>query len=160
MNKQYLKKQLEETKYVFVYGTLMKGFRLNKILSATDTEYIGESESIDNNFTMFIQNSTRIPFLNKRGKCPSIKTSTVKGEVYKITSNAALGFLDSVENVPYLYVRKKDKFKVTGRLVQAWYYLGTRTGSIEESYSGWSYVPKADYKSYEQNINKRSKQNV
>lgn len=104
-----MKKPVEQTPYVFVYGTLMSGFGNNQLLkNATLMEYA----STEDEYTLVI--SGFIPFLidNDGG-------DYVVGEVYKINEKT-LKNLDDLEGHPNWYERRVinvvsdvgDRFKV------------------------------------------------
>lgn len=122
--------------YVFVYGTLMRGFNNNHLLSSA--EYI-EKASTKKEYKLV---ASGIPFLTEQpGK------SYVLGELYRVDDNV-LGLLDELENHPNWYERKEIKvITELGDEVKAWaYFMPERhiPGSGQEiengSYSDYTYI--------------------
>lgn len=95
---------------VFVYGTLIRGQRNNRLLS--EAEYIGEAEL--NDYAMY----DLVYF-------PGIKAesgSKVKGELYEV-DETTLEALDRLEGDGYLYVRQKVKAHMGGVTILAFTYV-------------------------------------
>jgi gamma-glutamylcyclotransferase (GGCT)/AIG2-like uncharacterized protein YtfP len=122
--------------YVFVYGTLMRGFNNNHLLSSA--EYI-EKASTEKEYKLV---ASGIPFLTEQ---PG--NSYVLGELYRVDDNV-LGLLDELENHPNWYERKKiNVITEVGDKVEAWaYFMPDRhvPGSAQEivngSYSDYKYI--------------------
>jgi len=95
---------------VFVYGTLIRGQRNNRLLS--ESEFLGQAELSD--YAMY----DLLYF-------PGIKAnpgSKVKGELYKV-DESTLEALDKLEGDGYLYVRQKVKVLLDGASVPAFTYV-------------------------------------
>jgi len=86
----------DDDMYVFVYGTLKKGGRLNKALA--ECQFIQKDITADKKFNMF-SCADRFPAVSTwKGKYH------IAGEIYKITPEV-LKRLDALEGVPHLYRR-------------------------------------------------------
>jgi gamma-glutamylaminecyclotransferase len=84
-----------DTHIVFVYGSLMRGFRNHVLL--TDARFIGEGAS-EPRFTMLHLGS--FPALVEVG------STTIVGELYEV-DDITLGRLDMLEGHPAFYYRKE-----------------------------------------------------
>ena len=120
-----MKKPLEQTPYVFVYGTLMSGFGNNGLLSRA--EFIGTATTEDN-YKMLAKG---IPYLiEEKGE------SYVSGEIYRVSENA-LSRLDQLEGHPSWYCRKViTVINEMGDKVKVWVYFmpkGREQGVVVES---------------------------
>lgn len=80
--------------YVFVYGTLRKGFGNHYLLK--EAEFVGFAKTKEK-YTMY---ERVIPFVSK-----DRKTSQIVGEVYLVDDNT-LSRLDHLEGHPYWYYRE------------------------------------------------------
>ena len=95
---------------VFVYGTLIRGQRNNRLLIESD--YLGQAEL--NDFAMY-----------DLFYFPGIKAdpgSKVKGELYNV-DESTLETLDRLEGDGYLYVRQKVKAQKDGASISAFTYV-------------------------------------
>jgi gamma-glutamylcyclotransferase (GGCT)/AIG2-like uncharacterized protein YtfP len=109
--------------YLFVYGTLRKGFFNNKYLK--EAEFIGEVKTYYK-YTMMIENT--LPFLL------DVPLNHITGDLYKITPEI-LKKVDFLEGHPLLYTRKNifvtnENFKEIipfGRVKIAWAYFYNTT---------------------------------
>jgi len=81
--------------YIFVYGTLRKGFGLHTVIE--DCPFIGYAKT-DNDYTLI--EGTNFPFLVEREGDGAI------GEVYSIPE-FLIPELDRIEGHPFFYERKK-----------------------------------------------------
>lgn len=84
--------------YVFVYGTLKKGGRLNKYLA--NAQFIGKDQTAFKKYNMFSCSEMFPAVTDMKGTC------SIEGEIYKLTPKEVL-ILDDVEGVPFLYHREK-----------------------------------------------------
>jgi gamma-glutamylcyclotransferase (GGCT)/AIG2-like uncharacterized protein YtfP len=95
---------------VFVYGTLIRGQRNNRLLS--ESEFLGQAEL--NDYAMY-----------DLFYFPGIKAnpgSKVKGELYMV-DESTLEALDKLEGDGYLYVRQKVKVLLDGTSVPTFTYV-------------------------------------
>lgn len=115
---------MAEPVFVFVYGTLKKGFGNHRVLGKS--RFIGEA-------------LTNEKFIMYDGPFPWVSTMSnqeeylgyVWGELYEVTSNNILQDLDSLEGVPYMYVRKEvDVTVLNGSVFPAIMYVASE-GSNE-----------------------------
>lgn len=106
-------------KYLFVYGTLKKGYSNNMLLR--DTEFIEKSVTIDN----FNIKSFGIPIVIKPVNTEMKKEAKpIIGEVYNIPQEV-LDIVDLLEGHPDLYRRELTKVKLfeTQEIVDAYVYF-------------------------------------
>jgi len=100
--------------YVFVYGTLKRGFGNNDLLKTSEFVGIAETES------KYLLLESGIPFLVD-DPCHS-KSCKVKGEVY-LTDNEVLNDLDSLEGHPTFYERKPIWITINNKTKYMWTYF-------------------------------------
>lgn len=134
---QYFKHQLtrkikaqrafEELPYVFVYGTLKKGYSNNHILKTST--FLGKRTTEDKYFlgnvgfpyafpsSMFFHNEETEPYLKK-----------VEGELYKVDSPTTLSHLDSLEGEGFHYNRVKIQ---TSEGETCWIYTHSEKDSLD-----------------------------
>lgn len=82
------------TKHIFVYGTLMSSFGMNRLFEGTANK-VGKDTIRGSMFDI--------------GSFPGIKlddAGTVQGELYEITEPSVLGRLDAYEGEGSLYMRR------------------------------------------------------
>jgi len=91
---------MEDTKLVFVYGSLRKGRGLNPVLSSS--EFVGEFKTKPK-YTMYSLGA--FPCIVKSGN------TSIVGEIYKISLETERR-LDMIEGVPQLY--QKGKVDIDG----------------------------------------------
>ena len=102
--------------YVFVYGTLKRGYGNNRLLQS--------AKFIDSGVTM-------MPYrILGTGGFPVVlneKEHRIAGEVYEIVTKRDLPRLDGLEGYPYMYYRKKVmvELNTTGIKIAAQMYVGT-----------------------------------
>jgi gamma-glutamylcyclotransferase (GGCT)/AIG2-like uncharacterized protein YtfP len=127
-----MKEPIEETPYVFVYGTLMSGFGNNRLLKKSPMISTGTTED------KYILRASSLPFLvEEDGK------SYVTGEIYEVTSKT-LSNLDLLEGHPDWYKRKViTVIDELGDKYKAWAYFVTMSGTI-----GCETVESGDYREY------------
>ena len=82
--------------YLFVYGTLKKGFSNNYLLE--NSKFISKAKTLDK-FQLYNCKNGYFPFLLK-----SEQNNQVNGEVYLIDSRTLIN-LDDLEDFPKLYLR-------------------------------------------------------
>lgn len=104
----------EETKFVFVYGTLKKGEGASRKLDTS--EFIGEAVTEDP-FLMFGPRSLSFPIL-----VPDEAGRPVRGEVYRVTDPEVMASLDRYEGYPHFYTRDIFTVHSEGRTYEAWIY--------------------------------------
>jgi gamma-glutamylcyclotransferase (GGCT)/AIG2-like uncharacterized protein YtfP len=130
-----MKKPIEQTPYVFVYGTLMRGFSNNHLMMSA--EYV-ERASTEEEYKLV---AAGIPFLvDEPGN------SYVLGELYKVDENT-LGMLDELEGHPGWYERRViNIITELGDRVKAWAYFmpkdklrGSATTIENGSYADYKY---------------------
>jgi gamma-glutamylaminecyclotransferase len=104
--------------FVFVYGSLKKGFVNSRYLSFSD--YVGDFVS-EKPFHMIVRINGTYPYLLEDCAINKEKIQ-VKGEIYKV-SRYVLGRLDSLESHPDYYQRTLHKFTDGVRIIEAWVYI-------------------------------------
>jgi|TARA_R100000664_G_scaffold1987_1_gene5106 gamma-glutamylaminecyclotransferase len=97
--------------YVFVYGTLKKGFGNSFLLK--DSCFISEAETV-NKYALYERG---IPFVIKHQN-----DTKIKGEVYKVDSYT-LYQLDILEGHPNAYKRELVEIKIQDYHIKAWLYF-------------------------------------
>jgi len=113
-------KNEQDKLFVFVYGTLKRGGRLNKVLKDIGAEFVGEAKT-KKGFLMF--NLKWYPGVKKAKGSMKEKAYPIPGEVYQI-SKENLGVLDGVEGYPVLYTREEvDVVLDNGETVKAVMYF-------------------------------------
>lgn len=90
--------------YLFVYGTLKKGFHNNRLLA--DQEFISEARTS----MSYIMESRGIPYVYERCKAWQngilVEGDQITGELYRV-NDEALPAIDQLEGHPRWYRRKK-----------------------------------------------------
>ena len=120
-----------ENYYLFVYGTLKRGFGNNHLISRC--EFVGDFISTDR----FDVSGQGFPcaYLNKHGKL-------LKGEVYKLTETDFI-MTDGLEGNGFLYQRELRTFIKNGELLEAWIYIiiepFTSNYETDLDYIDWNY---------------------
>ena len=97
--------------FVFVYGTLKKGYSNHHFL--LDASFIGQGRT-QNKYTMYADS---IPYV-----CEQPQTSYIYGELYLVNDDI-LQALDQLEEHPFFYERKEISVLVEGKICQAWMYF-------------------------------------
>ena len=100
-----------ENNYLFVYGTLKRGFGNNYILR--NSEFIGSAVSEDK----FVVYDCGFPCAY-----PDYNGKKIKGEIYKLTEEDFI-FTDRLESNGYLYNREVQEFITKKGLIKAWIYI-------------------------------------
>ena len=120
-----------ENSYLFVYGTLKKGFSNNTLIK--HTEFIGEAISVDR----FDVSGYSFPcaYPNSEGKL-------LQGEIYNLSKSDFI-LTDGLESNGFFYSREIRKFVCNEETVEAWIYIiMKRSGSNYETDSdiiNWNY---------------------
>lgn len=107
-----MKKPIEKTPYMFVYGTLMSGFSNSRLLR---NSLLVDRGTTEEEYTLAVSS---IPFLvEEDGK------NYVSGEVYKVDEKT-LNAIDQLEGHPDWYERKVISIITEqGDKLQAWAYF-------------------------------------
>lgn len=100
--------------FVFVYGTLKKGFSNHRLLEKSNL--IGKASTCEK-YPMFCSNGMYPYMVHKIGLGHS-----VKGEVYEVSKDVQAR-LDILEGVPSHYVRKEIRVKCNDEILLAWCYF-------------------------------------
>lgn len=112
------------TPYLFVYGTLKKGYGNNRLLY--DSEFVCEEETKDSYFL----GGSSIPYMIPPEFAPEgVELHPVRGEVWKLDDHYTLDIVDSLEGHPRWYYRSL----ITTSQGPTWSYFMT-----EERYSSSS----------------------
>ena len=101
--------------YLFVYGSLKKGFDNHRLLSKS-TKRIGKAQTIKK-FGMFEDSFGNYPYLI------SEPIHKIEGELYEINRKELLEKIDEFEGAPDYYQRKKIKVKSHHGIKFAYTYL-------------------------------------
>lgn len=101
--------------FLFVYGSLKKGFDNNKLLEKS-TRRLGKASTVGK-FGMFEDSFGNYPYLVKK---PIYR---IIGEVYEIQRKELLDQLDAFEGAPDYYKRKKIKVKTHHGIHFAYAYI-------------------------------------
>jgi gamma-glutamylaminecyclotransferase len=123
-------KQIKETPYVFVYGTLMKGFNNNILLR---NSLMIDTATTEEKYTLV---ASGIPYLLDKSS-----DTYVSGEVYQVDENT-LDSLDSLEGHPVWYNRRIiNVISEKGDKIKAWtYFMGGNPGG--------TVIESGDYRDY------------
>lgn len=117
--------------YVFVYGTLKKGYCNDHYL--TDAKFISNAVTYER-YQMHPVIGNGYPFLIK-----SEKVNFIKGEVYEVNSQEILDNLDMLEAYPFLYLKEFIKVELENEeIIQALTYFKneeTNKDSVDRSKS-------------------------
>lgn len=101
--------------FLFVYGSLKKGFDNNKLLEKS-TRRLGKASTVGK-FGMFEDSFGNYPYLVKK------PINRIIGEVYEIQRKELLDQLDAFEGAPDYYKRKKIKVKTHHGIHFAYAYI-------------------------------------
>lgn len=100
-----------ENSYLFVYGTLKKGYYNNSLIS--HTEFIGSAISVDR----FNVSGYSFPCAH-----PNEDGKLLMGEIYNMSESDFI-FTDRLEGNGSLYNREVRKFVCDGKIIKAWIYI-------------------------------------
>lgn len=122
---------MENETYVFVYGTLRKGFGNHFLLK--NSKFIGEAITKEK-YSLY---ASGIPYVVK------VPKTHIKGEVYKVDSET-LKSLDQLEGHPNFYKREEIDVLVNNSPIKAWIYF--------YPYPKGEFIPSGDYKDYREEV--------
>ena len=120
-----------ENSYLFVYGTLKRGFGNNPLIK--HTEFIGEAITIDR----FDLSGIGFPcaYPNRKGKL-------LQGEIYNLKGKDFIT-TDSLEGNGSLYQRELREFICDGIILEAWIYIiiepFTKPYKVDSDVINWDY---------------------
>jgi gamma-glutamylcyclotransferase (GGCT)/AIG2-like uncharacterized protein YtfP len=115
VDRGYFKKIKHFNEYLFVYGSLKKGFDNHSLLSKS-TIRIGKARTIKK-FGMFEDSFGNYPYLIPQ------PISKIEGELYQINRKEILNEIDEFEGVPDLYQRERIKVKTHKGEMIAFVYI-------------------------------------
>jgi gamma-glutamylcyclotransferase (GGCT)/AIG2-like uncharacterized protein YtfP len=127
--------------YVFVYGSLMKGFPNHRVLG--DSIFIDEAVSIERKYLMYdLTNFPALVYDERYG-------DHVYGEVYRVDDNRVKEYLDVLEGYPDFYNRHIENFQLLNHnnSVRAWVYFVDNP----DAYSEFPFVPDNNWKNLWEN---------
>lgn len=103
--------------YVFVYGTLKRGYGNNRVLG--QSRFIGRATTL----WPFFMKSAGFPVLFR-----TPETANVEGELFEVNSQHIMAALDRLEGVPHMYERSRTIVDCPeiGQQIEAFIYLGNR----------------------------------
>ncbi len=111
----YFKKIEPFHEFLFVYGSLKKGFDNHKFLEKS-TKRLGKASTVGK-FAMFEDSFGNYPYLIQK------PISRVAGELYEIKRKELLDTIDEFEGAPDYYQRKKIKVKTHHGVSFAYTYI-------------------------------------
>lgn len=107
--------------YVFVYGTLKRGYGNHGVLGRS--LYIDEAITNSREFTMY---DGGFPYVSDNFPNDA-EAGAILGELYEVESDAVLANLDRLEGVPSLYVRREvDVTTLNNIAYKAFIYVASR----------------------------------
>lgn len=119
----------KDSHYVFVYGTLKKGFRNHRMIQ--DEEFVGPASTL-NNYSMVVTKNTAAPFPIVFPDGREGKKGAIYGEVYKVKPKVIRN-LDYLESNGTMYKRSITPV-----------YIAFKDGSTKKIYA-FMYKGKKDY---------------
>jgi len=134
----YFKKIEPFHEFLFVYGSLKKGFDNHKFLEKS-TKRLGKATTI-NKFGMFEDSFGNYPYLITK------PISKIDGELYQINRRELLEEIDEFEGAPDYYQRKKIKVKTHHGVNVAYAYIRIDAGMPEDQKPLKVWQNNADYK--------------
>lgn len=100
--------------YVFVYGTLKRGYGNHRVLGSA--KFVGEGKTVSGAYKML------------DGGFPMVLSGGlfhVKGELFEVSDEQTMRNLDRLEGVPTLYTREETEVELSDGSVQHSYiYIG------------------------------------
>ncbi len=102
--------------YLFVYGSLKKGFDNHTILK--EAKYISKAKTIDK-FAMYKEEDRNYPYIVKN----EIIGQSIEGELYQITREDVLKKIDDFEDAPRYFKHENIWIKTRSRKVKATTYV-------------------------------------
>jgi len=124
--------------FLFVYGSLKKGFDNHKLLEKS-TKRLGKASTV-NKFGMFEDSLGNYPYLITK------PISKIDGELYQINRKELLEEIDEFEGAPDYYQRKKIKVKTHHGVNIAYAYIRIDTDMPEDQKPLKVWQNNADYK--------------
>ncbi|MEA3522477.1 MAG: gamma-glutamylcyclotransferase family protein [Campylobacterota bacterium] len=113
----HYKRTIGYEQYLFVYGSMKKGFQNHERLK--NAEYIGDFET-SGRYVMYADTSKMFPYVVE-----DEKRFRIQGELYKVVSKKDFEAIDLLEGVPDFYSRKQTSLvEIEGnRQFSAWIYF-------------------------------------
>jgi len=112
---QNLVNDLKTTRYMFVYGTLMRNY--HNSIHLKKSKYIGKATTMQP-YLMTAYSYCSIPFVIKH-----LPQSLIQGELFEINSEETLNRIDMLEGHPHGYRREVISVKVNDEIYKAWIYF-------------------------------------
>jgi len=134
----YFKKIEPFHEFLFVYGSLKKGFDNHKLLEKS-TKRLGKAKTV-NKFGMFEDSFGNYPYLITK------PISKIDGELYQINRRELLEEIDEFEGAPDYYQRKKIKVKTHHGVNIAYAYIRIDADMPEDQKPLKVWQNNADYK--------------
>lgn len=119
----------KDSHYVFVYGTLKKGFRNHRILEIE--EYVGPGSTL-NNYSMLVTKNTKAPFPIVFPDGRADRRGAIYGEIFKVRPRV-IRELDYLESNGTMYKRSITPV-----------YVAFKNGSVKKIYA-FMYKGKRDF---------------
>jgi gamma-glutamylcyclotransferase (GGCT)/AIG2-like uncharacterized protein YtfP len=119
--------------YLFVYGSLKKGFPNNDILS--QAKYISKAKTISK-FAMYKEINENYPYIIRDSYCGQ----NIEGEVYQITRKDLLEKIDAFEGAPDYFKRIDIMIKTRNKKIKAKTYVlsAPKVPINKEQLSSWN----------------------
>jgi gamma-glutamylcyclotransferase (GGCT)/AIG2-like uncharacterized protein YtfP len=124
--------------FLFVYGSLKKGFDNDKLLEKS-TRRLGKASTVGK-FGMFEDSFGNYPYLIKK------PINRIIGELYEIQRKELLDQIDEFEGAPDYYQRKKIKVKTHHGVQFAYAYIREGIETPEDQTPLKSWENNTDYK--------------
>jgi len=134
----YFKKIEPFNEFLFVYGSLKKGFDNHKLLQKY-AKRVGKASTVGK-FAMYEDSFGNYPYLVKE------PVTKVMGELYEIKRKELLDKIDEFEGAPEYYQRKKIKVKTHKGVNLAFVYLREDEGIPKEQEPLKIWENNTDYK--------------
>lgn len=134
----YFKKIEPFHEFLFVYGSLKKGFDNDKLLEKS-TRRLGKASTVGK-FGMFEDSFGNYPYLIKK------PINRIIGELYEIQRKELLDQIDKFEGAPDYYQRKKIKVKTHHGVQFAYAYIREGVETPEDQTPLKSWENNTDYK--------------
>lgn len=134
----YFKKIEPFNEFLFVYGSLKKGFDNHNILQKY-AKRVGKASTVGN-FAMYEDSFGNYPYLVKEPR------TKVMGELYEIKRKELLDKIDEFEGAPEYYQRKKIKVKTHRGVDLAFVYIRENEEKPQEQEPLKIWENNTDYK--------------
>lgn len=127
----YFKREKPFDELLFVYGTMKKNSRDNKLLNRY-SKRLGKAITIEK-YGLFEDNSNNLPYLINE------KCNRIRGEIYQIFRRETIEKIDKFKNVPLEHTREKILVKSHHGIQEAFVYfkVKTSTSSSKNSLKEW-----------------------